>query len=161
MAAVNERDRGIRRLELEIADEVSLSRASDVLHDAFFSRDDLRYDAAAGQLHLILSREMIELASRRRVLPFVFRLVAPRMRCRLVVCSVAAATVEVTDGIGLGQYCLEGLTYDASRHVLRLTVMGPLRVELVVAELRARLHDVGQPTWEGPNIPTLVFSWRP
>ncbi len=146
---------------LKVRDDESLSLASDVLHDAFFAPDDIVYREAERVFRLAMWREIGEAARRRRVIPFVYRIETPRIRCELEVRLVSKVAVQVTDGIGLGQYCLEEVRYDRTAGILEFDIMGPLKLELTIEALCAELRDQGEITWEGPNISTFTLSRKP
>ncbi len=146
---------------LKITDAGSLESASDLLHDAFFSREDIAYEEDQRLFRLGVWREVTELSRRRRVIPFLYRIEMPRTRCLLEVRSVTSASIEVTDGIGIDRYCLTEIRYDPRHGRLWFAVEGPLKVELALDELCAELQDQGEASWEWPRTLTLALSWRP
>jgi len=149
------------RVILKITNDESLSAASDALHDAFFKPDDIVYESNQKVFRVVMWREIYQLARKRRIIPFLYRIETPWIRCELEFRSVKEASVEVTDGVGLTEYCLVEIRYDRGRGILRFDVMGPLKIELTVEELYGEMRDIGNITWEGPRIATVVPSWRP
>jgi hypothetical protein len=146
----------------KITDEATLAAAADTLHDASFATRDIAYDATRQVFSLLLSREIPELARRRRVLPFLYRIDRPRRLCRLEIRYVKELSMKVTYGFGLGEYCLEEILYDQGKKVLRFEVMGPLKLELTLDDLCGELRDIGEEVnWEKSDGPWLELSWRP
>jgi len=142
-------------LLIEIRDNDSLTLVSDLLHDAFFALEDAAHDKEQGVFRLVLWREVRELAQTRRALPLIVRVEAPWMRTQLEFSAVKEASVEETDGIGLGEYCLTEIDYNPTNGEIRFGVMGPLKLALHVDKLAGVMRDTGEPTWERPGIPTF------
>jgi hypothetical protein len=149
------------KLSLALTDAASLAEAADALHDALFRREDATHDPVQRTFRLLMWREVPELARRRRVVPFLHRLEIPSVPCELELDCVEDAVIKQTALGELDEYCLESIRYEAANRRVIFSVMGPLRLELVVAEVRGHVRDTGVVTWERPGIITIVPSLRP
>ncbi len=138
-----------------------LREANDLLHDALFRFEDVRYDNHQGLLSLVLWRPVFELSRRRRVIPFLYRVDAPAVRCCLKVFSVKRALVHRSDQSYRGHSLLNEIRYDPRRERLYFSIMGPLKIELAVTDLRAELRDMGVPEWNAPSPSGLVLGFTP
>lgn len=149
-----------QRLKLTLEDEASIVAASDAMHDALFREKDIEHLEQQGVFRLTAWREVAELARRDRMFLLLTRVRMPRVRTVLELHSVTHASVEKTDRYGLDEYCLEGISHDASQKLIRIQIMGPLKIELHIERVSGMLRDIGKPTWDAPDIVTVELFQR-
>jgi hypothetical protein len=140
---------------IEISDESSLDVASDLLHDAVFSARDIEYDERQRIFRLSLWREVGELARSRRILWVLNRIEMPLVRADLEMCRVLE--VRVTGDTGFDRYTLNAIHYDNEKRMLQFEVIPPLRIAITIDILCGALRDIGDPRWEGPNSPAVLY----
>jgi len=148
-------------LVLKVDGHEGLRQLNDVLHDAALRFEDMHYDDDQGLLSITLWRPVFEHARHQRVIPFLYRIDVPSAPCRLDIFAVRRACIQRTDPSYEGYYYLNECYYNANRGQLRITVGGPLDIELIVKHLYAELRDIGTASWDGPNMGGLKLSLTP
>lgn len=123
-----------------------LGELSDVLHDAVFLPEDVRWDSEQGTLEVHLWRECEELRSESiaRFLPLIRRRRFRRARCMLRCSNVVQADVAETSPIGYHslvaiQHCIvNGL------HQLRFESEGAMAISCTSNKLEVECADTGE-----------------
>ncbi len=124
--------------ELRIVDAESLKWAAEVLHDALFEHDSIRYDTESATFVMTLDRASDGGGTRW-------------VRCRLTFRQVERADVR-TEGSGTSS--LIDLHYDSDTRTLQFCVGGPPCIALHVRDLDGEVTDTGEP------VPAGAHRWE-
>src|SRR2546429_4450252 len=124
-------------LRLSIENEGSLQRASDILHDAVFSQEWLRFNQEERRFEIRLWREESAVTRADRVLFVLRRTKVLRCQCVLTLFHVESTEIKTLDR--LDHYNLFGLDYERRSRLLRFSTEGAIAITLQLSDINGNL----------------------